>query len=62
MRRWRELKEECGDDGEDEGGVGYMSTCVLVQVAEAGEIEVESARDLLGVSENSIDVVVGAHA
>ena len=45
-----------------ERGAWYITTCVLVKVAEAGDIEVESARDLLGVGEYGIDVVVGAHA
>lgn len=49
--------------GEKRGGGGrYISACVLVEIAEAGHIKVESARHLLGVSENGINIVVGTHA
>lgn len=55
------LKKGSGEEKKGGGGV-YISTCVLVKIAEAGDIEVESAWDFLSISENGIDVVVGAHA
>ncbi len=54
--------ESCKGRKDLEKGNGtYISTCVLVKVAQAWHVEVEGARDLLGIGENGIDAVIRSH-
>ncbi len=54
--------ESCKGQKDLEKGIGtYISTCVLVKVAQARHVEVEGARDLLGIGEDGIDVVIRPH-
>ena len=39
----------------------YISTCVIIEIAHAGEVEGECARDFLSIGQDGINVVVGAH-
>ena len=54
--------ESCKGQKDLEKGIGtYISTCVLVKVAQAWHVKVEGARNLLGIGEDGIDVVIRSH-
>lgn len=39
----------------------YLAADVALQIAQVGDCQLEGARDLLRVGEDSVDIVIGSH-
>lgn len=46
---------------ENVGEASYVTTWILLQVAEARDVDLEGTGDFVGVCQNGVDVVIGAH-